>query len=536
MTFDLVSRVARRFTCEVTAAVIGLAACLLPAQAQELKIGARSDIVIDPHSSWAMSNTQYFYHYLGFMNWLDESDKVVPRMAKSATAVSPNLWEVKLNEGLKFSNGAPVTVNDVVASYERARTLPNAIGTFAGLFAGLKEMKAIDDLTMHVVTSRPYPTWPATMTQISVLPAEVAKTATQADFSSGRANISSSAYKFVEYVPANRLVVERNSAYVGPKARWDKVTFRILTNNATRVAALLSGDVDMIDGVPPEDAATIAKDPRFTLYTGPSDRIIMLAMDSSRDVSPFITDLQGNKLTTNPLKDVRVRRAMSLAIDRELIRDRVMDGHSIPNNQLIPKGLGGYAANIPEAKVDLPKARALMKEAGWADGFGIALACPEGRYVNASKICQAAAQMLGRINIKVTVEVMPYGVFASRVTNKTGDRASLMLFGWGASSSGEANVLQKAIHTWDKEQRLGAWNIGMYSNPEVDKLIVKGLSTLDAKERHAIQAEAMTKAMEDVAAIPLHTQVVIVATRKGLKYTVQANECTLADFVEPTSN
>ena len=211
MTFDLESRVARRFTCEVTAAVIGLAACLLPAQAQELKIGARSDIVIDPHSSWAMSNTQYFYHYLGFMNWLDESDKVVPRMAKSATAVSPNLWEVKLNEGLKFSNGAPVTVNDVVASYERARTLPNAIGTFAGLFAGLKEMKAIDDLTMHVVTSRPYPTWPATMTQISVLPAEVAKTATQADFSSGRANISSSAYKFVEYVPANRLVVERNA-------------------------------------------------------------------------------------------------------------------------------------------------------------------------------------------------------------------------------------------------------------------------------------------------------------------------------------
>jgi peptide/nickel transport system substrate-binding protein len=292
----------------------------------------------------------------------------------------------------------------------------------------------------------------------------------------------------------------------------------------------------MIDGVPPEDAATIAKDPRFKLYSGASDRIVMLAMDSSRDVSPFITDLNGNKLTSNPLKDVRVRRAMSLSIDRDAIRDRVMDGHSIPNNQLIPKGLGGYATSIPEAKVDLPTARALMKEAGWEKGFAIALACPEGRYVNASKICQAAAQMLGRIGIKVTVEVMPYGVFASRVTNKTGDRASLMLFAWGASSSGEANVLQNAIHTWDKERRLGAWNIGMYSNPEVDALIQKGLDTLDATERHAIQAQAMAKAMEDVAAIPLHTQVVLVATRKGLKYTVQANECTLADFVETISD
>jgi peptide/nickel transport system substrate-binding protein len=210
-----------------------------------------------------------------------------------------------------------------------------------------------------------------------------------------------------------------------------------------------------------------------------------------------------------------------------------MDGFSYPNNQIVPKGIGGYADNIAAPKVDLERARSLMKEAGWEKGFRLSIQCPDGRYVNAGKICQVAAQMFGRIGVKVAVDMLPYGVFASRMTNQTGERGSMMLFGWGASSSGEANVLQNVIHTFDRERKFGSWNIGHYSNSEIDKLIEQSLDTLDAAKRHELQAKIVTKAMEDVAVIPVHTQGVIFATRKDLAYTIQADECTLADLVVP---
>jgi peptide/nickel transport system substrate-binding protein len=515
--------------------LLSIGAQIHSTDAQELRIGARSDIIIDPHSSWAASNTQYYFHYLGYLNWLDANDKVIPSIAESVTPLSDNLWEIKIGPRVKFETGEPVTSADVIASYDRARTLPNAIGTYAGLFAGIGKFVAVDDRTIHVETLTPYPTLPATLTQIAIIPANVAKTATQADFASGKANVSSGAYRFVEYVPGDRLVLERNDSYSGPKAVWKRVTFRFLTNNATRVAALLSGDVDVIDGVPPEDVATIKKDARFEVYSGPSDRVIFFAVDNLRDESPFVTDDSGHPLKNNPLKDTRVRQAFSLALDRGVIRDRVMSGFSYSNNQIVPKGLGGYADNIPAPKQDLEKAKRLMKEAGWENGFRLALQCPDGRYVNAAKICQVAAQMFGRIGVKVSVDMMPYGVFASRMTNQTGERGSMMLFGWGASSSGEANVLQNVIHTYDKQRKFGSWNIGHYSNPEIDALIEKSLDTLDATKRHAIQAQAVTRAIEDAAVIPLHTQSVIVGMRKNLTYTIQADECTLADQILPKS-
>jgi peptide/nickel transport system substrate-binding protein len=442
------------------------------------------------------------------------------------------LWELKLKPGLKFATGQPITMTDVAATYERVRNLPKS--TYAGIFAGITEFKIIDDQTLHVVTSNPYPILPTALTQLVIVPAEIAKTATPADFATAKANVSSAAYKFVEFLPGNRLVLERNEDYTGPKAKWDKVTFRFLPNGAARVAALLAGDVDVIDDVPPSEVSTLKKSGKASVFVGESDAVNFFSMDLGRDVTPFLTDHSGNQLKSNPFKDIRVRRALTLAVDRNLIRDRVMEGLSYPNSQIVPRQLGGYASGIPDIVPDMNRARALMKETGWGDGFAMTMHCPEGRYPNAAQICQAGAQMLARLNIKATVEMLPRSVFFSRMTDRSGPRGSFILFGWGASSAGEANVLQQVIHTYDREKRLGTWNLAHYSNPEIDRVIQDALNIVDAPKRHAMQARAVTMAMDDAAVIPLHTQSVVLASRKDLKIEVYSNFYTLADAVTPS--
>ncbi len=508
-----------------------LASSIAHADTKELRIGTRSEFVADPHAQWSASLLFFYVHYLAPVLSLDKDGKAVPNLAESVTALSDTVWEIKLKPGQKFANGQPITTSDVVATYDRVRNLPKS--TYAGIFAGMQEFKIIDDLTLHIITSHPYPIMPTTLTQLVIVPADIAKTATPADFGTTKANVSSAAYKFVEFLPGNRLVLERNEAYAGPRAKWDKVTFRFLPNGAARVAALLAGDVDVIDDVPPSEVATLKKSGKASVFVGESDAVNFFSMDLGRDITPFLTDNAGNPLKSNPFKDVRVRRALSLAIDRNLFRDRVMEGLSYPNSQFVPKKLGGHAHDLPDIVPDIDQARKLMQEAGWGDGFVMTMHCPEGRYPNAAQICQTAAQVLARLRIKATVEMMPRSVFFSRMTDRTGPRGSFILFGWGASSAGEANVLQQVIHTYDREKRLGTWNLAHYSNSEIDRVIQESLNIVDAPKRHAIQARAVTMAMEDVAVIPLHTQPVVLASRRDLKIEVYSNFYTLADAVTP---
>lgn len=522
-------------SCLARALAIGAAlmGILQPASAaaSELKIATHSAYVPDPHAQWSATLMYFYSQYLGLLTDLDENDKVYLKLAQSLKPLSDNLWEVKLRPGLKFSNGEPLTMKDVAASYARARTLPKS--TYSGLFVGINEFKILDDLTMHIVTSEPYPTIPAMLTQLMIVPKEIAETATAADFASPKANASSGPYKFVQYLPGDRLILERNEHYFGEKARWDRVTFRFIGAGAARVAALLSGDVDLIDNVPPGDVAALKKNPNVSVFSGAASAVNFFVLDSGRDVTPFITNASGEPIKPNPLKDVRVRRALSLAIDRGLIRDRVMDGFSFVNNQIVRQGFGGFADDLPADKFDLPTAQTLMKEAGFGDGFNMTIHCPEGRYPNGSEICQAAAQFFARLRIKASVEMLPRSIFFSRMTDPEGQRGTFMLFGFGASSGGEATILQQGIHTYDRQRRLGAWNMGRYSNPAIDAIIQKSLVEMDAPKRFALQADAMKKAMEDVAVIPFQSQPVIVATRRNLRYEVQANAYTLAEATFP---
>ncbi len=508
------------------AALAAMFAVSATSQAEELKIGMRIEAVMDPHYFWSGNNVQYYRHYLGFLTTLDAEARIVPYLAERWETTDTS-WTFHLRPNLTFSDGSAFDAEDVVASYKRARDYPNAVGSYAGLFNSVTSIQAIDKLTVKIETAAPYPTLPFAMSQVSIIPSEAAATATQADFTGLKGSVSIGPFKFASFSSGKELVLERNPNFWGEKPKWDSVRFRFLPDPSARTAALLAGDVDMIDGVPPEFVERIRADANFSIHIGPSMRAVYVNMDQARDRSPFITDNNGASLATNPFKDRRVREALSLAISRETIRDRVMNGLSFPSGQLVAKGLGGYAEAIGVPPFDANKAKSLLAAAGYPEGFKVTLHCPNDRYVNDAKICQALGQMFSRIGVRTNVVTLPSSAYF-KLTNPRADGGGVSLFlgSWSAAASGETDVLVHGFQSFDAQKKTGSWNYTGYSNPELDALIQTFISIKNDTERRALESKAMQLAMKDFAALPLHDQSVVVATRKSLSYTTNLEDLT----------
>ncbi len=517
--------------------VIRLAAVLLAvlgaagvAKAQNLMIGSRAEVTMDPHHLWLASNISYYVQLFGMLTQLDPSAQAQPMLAESWRLVDERTWEFKLNAKAKFHNGQPVTSADVVASFVRARDLPNAAASFKGAFQGITEFRAVDPTTVHLITDRPNGSVPQQVSQVAIVPAEIARTATQADFISGKAAIGAGPYRFVRYAPGDRLVLARFDDYFGDKPRWAQVTFRFIADDAARVAALLGSDVELIDFVQPADIKRLRTDQRTTVHARDSDRVMYLIPDLGRTASPFVRSNDGQPMDRNPMQDLRVRKAISLAIDRDALAERVMDGGASPANQTVPPGLGGYAESLPRSRFDLDEGKRLLAEAGYPGGFRLTIHCPNDRYVNDARVCQAVAPMLTRLGIRMDVVTEPRSVFFPRVTNQSGERASLMLLAWGSAWTGDASgALAQTLHTMDKAKGLGTWNLGHYSNPKVDALIQQSSTLTDRAERSRVQAEAMSMAMQDVAVVPLMTLKATYGSRRNIAYVPYADEATIAN-------
>ena len=518
-------------------AIISVAAsALLSAQAlaADVVIGARTELAMDPHAQWLDTNTAYYNHIYGSLVRIDERSAIMPDLAESWQIVSDTEWRFNLRRGVKFHDGSTFDAADVVASFKRARTLPTATSPFTGAIATVKDISAFDPHTLAITTTRPDPGLLHAIANIQIIPSELAA-ATTDGFNTGRSVVGTGPYKLVSYKAGDRLVLERNPAYWGTRAKWDRVTFRFIPDDAARVAALLGGDVDLIDFVPPRLAERIKSAPNATLTLGTSDRPIFLILDVERASSPFVRDVGGARMAKNPLKDRRVREALSIAIDRDLLARRVMDGAATPSSQPTAPGFGGYNESLKVPPYEPERAKRLLAEAGYPNGFGLTIHCTNDRYVNDEKVCQALGQMLSRIGLKMEVVTLPRSVFFPKATNHTSDeRFSFLLLGWGNSSTGDAGLVPNMLHTLDKAKGFGTWNLGHYSNPPIDKVIESAVSTMDIKRRYAGLAEAMKLAMEDFALIPLYTQSVIVGTRKGLTYTTWANERTNAESIGGT--
>ena len=389
----------------------------LPALAADLTVGLGTDVTaIDPHYHNLTPNNNVAAHLFGYLVQRNEKSQLEPGLATEWKTVDPLTWEFKLRRGVKFHDGSEFTAADVVASIERVPTVPNSPSPFTAYTKQIKEMTVVDPYTIRFKTAAPYPLMPSDMTQVAIISKSAAKASTD-DFNSGKSAIGTGPYKLVRYAKSDRIELARNDAYWGGKTPWDKVTLRLLPQDAARVAALLSGDVQVIENVPTSDVAQLRKDKRLAVYRTVADRLIYLHMDSDRDVSPFVTDKAGKPLAKNPLKDPRVRKAISKAINRPAIVEKVMEGEAIPAGQLVPDFLFGATKNLKVEPFDPAGAKKLLAEAGYPDGFGLTIHAPNNRYVNDAKVAQAVAQMLARVGIDTKVVAMPSATYFTQATD-----------------------------------------------------------------------------------------------------------------------
>jgi peptide/nickel transport system substrate-binding protein len=510
----------RRLFAALAAAVLAL-----PAAAANLTIGLGTDVTAtDPHYHNLTPNNNVASHLFGYLVERNEKSQPVPGLATEWKAIDPTTWEFKLRRGVKFHDGSDFTAADVVASIERVPKVPNSPSPFTAYTKQIQKIEVVDPYTIRFKTAQPYPLMPSDMTQIAIINKQFANASTD-DFNSGKAAIGTGPYKLAKFTKGDRIELVRNDAWWGGKTPWEKVTLRILTQDAARVAALLSGDVQVIENVPTADVAKLKGDRKLAIYRGVSDRLMYVHMDSDRAVTPTVTAKDGKPLDRNPLKDTRVRKALSKMINRPAIVERVMEGEAIPAGQLVPDFLFGATRNLKVEPFDPEGAKKLLAEAGYPDGFEITIHATNNRYVNDAKIAQAIAQMWTRGGIPTKVVAMPSATFFPQATEL---KFSVLLVGWSTGTGESSSSLKALLMTFNKDKGFGTANRGRYSNTKVDALTEDAMQTVDDVRREAYLQRAAELAIGDTGIIPLHFQVSLWATRDGIAYAPRVDEQTLA--------
>ena len=508
-----------------------------PASAQTAPAGTNLTMAVaapvtslDPHYHQLSPNNAVADMIFDRLVNTDSQARPVPGLATEWRAVEPNLWEFKLRPDVRFHNGNPFTAEDVAFTFERVPNVPNSPSSFAIFTRPIRAVEIVDPLTIRLRTEGPYPLMPLDMTSIRILDKETHTGAATEDFNSGRVAFGTGPYRMLSHRNGDRIEFERNDAYWGDKPAYARVAYRMITNDAARSAALLAGDVDFIDQVATSDVQRLRGDQKVALSEVTGLRIIYLSLDHLRtDASPFVADNNGQPIPRNPLKDVRVRRALSLAIDRPAIVERVMEGAATPAGQFFPPGIFSYVPELTAPRPDPEAARRLLAEADFPQGFRLTLHGPNDRYINDARIIQAVGQMWTRIGIRTAVEAQPWTTFVARAGRQ---EFSAFLIGWGSNPEG-SHPLRNLIATWDRERGWGPSNRGRYSNPEIDRMIEAAVAEMDDSKREKILQDAQRRAFEDVAIIPLHIQTNIWAMRRGLQHSARVDELTRAQDVRP---
>ena len=506
------------------AAMAWAAGAPLPGQAASLTVALQTDATsMDPHVAPTFTTAAMQEHLYGSLIGLDAELRLQPNLALRWQAVAPTRWQLELRPGVVFSDGSAFGAEDVAYSLKRATTVRHAAGTAAPYVKAITAIRVIDPLRLELETETPYPQLPLDLARLRILPAHLGEASTE-DFNRGRAAIGTGPYLLRSWSPGEALRLERNPRFWGEAPEWDSVTFRPIPSDAARLAALLSGSADLIDKVPTPDVARLRREGSVDVFAHEGNRTMFLVPDSVRESTPFITGPDGQPLPSNPLRDPRVRRALSLAINRTALVERVLEGQGSVANQAAPAGMFGGSSAIPPAEWKPEEAEALLAEAGYPQGFRMTLHCSNGRYLADRATCQAIAQMLTRIGITTAAEAEPQSVFYTRMSRFD---ASLLLNGWG-SIGDNLVVLRQALHSVDAARGLGGFNRGRYANAALDQLIGTASRTIDDQERARLQAKAMETAMADGAVVPLYTPAWIWASRKGLRYTPGFDEGTFA--------
>ena len=494
-------------------AALALALGTGSALAKDLTIGLIADAVhLDPQAGEELSSNIMFYHIYDPLVRRSADLTFEPGLAESWELVDDVTWHFKLRQGVRFHNGNILTPRDVVFTLERLKaSLMSTLGR------NIESFRAVDASTVEIKTFRPYAVLPNDLAGILILNEAHVKEVGEAQVD--LQPVGTGPYRLAQWTKEDRLVLEAFDDYWAGAPTIKTVTFRPITNPATRTAALLTGEVDIVQDLSVRDVERVKREADYSVITRPSLLNLVLALDT-RDKSPTIP------LDVNPMKDRRVREAITRAIDVNAIQRAIMNGLSTPSEQYVPATHLGYLPGASFREMypfDVARARELMAEAGHAGGFTMKLDATNNRYVNDQQIAQALAQMLAQIGITLDLNLMPRANFFGYIRVPS-DNSSFIMSGWDVPSGDAGSMYAAMFHTRGIRDGYGQVNRGAYSNPEVDALIIEADSTPDAQQRHETLQKVTGILMKDIPMIPVHYEQDIYAAHKSVRFTPRTDK------------
>ncbi len=513
----------------ISATVVALLAAQ-PVSAETFRWAGKTDPqTMDPH---AVNSAPV----LGFLNNVyeglmrrDQNMQIEGALATHWEPIGSEGWRFHLREGVTFQNGSPFTAADVLFSYKRA-TLPQS--DVASWFASVADVKIIDDYTVEFHTVAPNPIFPDTITNFMIMDQEwteandAAVPAKDAENYATRHANGTGAFKVVDRQPDLKTVVEPFADW------WDEATHNItraeytpIQNPATAVAALLSGEVDMINPVPTQDVARLSHNADVKVLEDIEARVIMFGFSNQADTLKY-TDDAGEP---NPFKDPRVRMAVNHAINVDAIVQTIMRGSAQPVSQLVSPAMRGYSEKLADRPAyDLDKARALLAEAGYADGFSFGLKCPNNRYINDEAVCQAAVGMLAQIGLDVELEAMPVSNYWGELRAGNFD---MYMLGWSPGSFDAEHPIRFLVTTPDPEKKLGSWNFGGFSNDKIDALLPQIQSEIDDTKRQALLDDSVKILQDEAGYVPMYVQALLWGARENVDLVQRADNFFILRWV-----
>jgi len=519
------------------AAIVAMA--VSPSFGQSLRYANQGELKsLDPYTLKETTTIAHLAHVYEGLVSRDKDLKIVPALAESFEILEPTRWRFHLRKGVKFHNGDPFTADDVLFSAQRVRS-PGS--NFLSNVPAAAKFSKLDDYTVDVTLDSPNPIliaqwdgwlimdkkWCEENNSVAPTPAS----ATTPSYTSLHEN-GTGPFTIESHQPGVKTVFKANPNWWGkPEHNLKEIVFTPIGSAATRVAALLSGEVDVIEPVPIQDIQRVNASGIATVMTGPELRTIFLGMDQARDEL-----LYSNVKGKNPLKDIRVREAFYKAVDVELIKTRVMRGLSTPSALMIAPQLFSLSKDFVREKPDPDGAKKLLAEAGYPDGFEVTMDCPNDRYVNDASICEAVVGMLARIGVKVNLLAQPKAQYFAKVLKPGGFKTSFYLLGWTPASSDSHNVLHDIMGCRDDNNDVtrGEANLGGYCNKQLDALTDKVLIETDAAKRDQLIKQAYEIAIKDYAYIPLHQQALAWGVSKKVKLTQRADNAVLLYWATKT--
>ncbi len=511
-------------------AMLAAALCALPASAVTLKWAAQNDILtLDPHSQNHTTTISILQHCYETLVRYDQNFQLEPGLAASWQQVSPTQWRFNLRKGVKFHDGSPFTADDVVFSYGR---ILQPQGTMQVYVNGVKEVRKIDDATVDFILDGPNPVFLRNLTIFMVMSktwAEKTKSQSIQNFKDREETFASrntngtGSYLIKSWEPDKRIVLVANPDWWGKRdGNVTEVIYTPIKSDATRVSALLAGDVDMVTDLPTQDVVRLRTDPKLKVIDGAENRSIFIGLDQFNSELQY-SDVKGK----NPFKDVRVRHALNMAVDREAIKRVTMRGLSIPAGLMVAPQIHPWSQEIDKVTpFDTEGAKKLLTEAGYPNGFEFTLDCPNNRYVNDEETCQALVSMWARAGLKVKLNAMPFATYIPKLLKL--DTSAYML-GWGVPTFDAQFALQALLRTKTTGAD-GSFNQGRVSDARLDQMIDAMKVEMDVRKRDALMRDALVLVRDQYYYVPLHYQLRPWAMKKNVSTVYRSNDAPESRF------